>query len=163
MIKINGSNRVVKRIVYNAFNAMRFDAKREGYDFYISSAYRSYATQKSIYEKAVKNEGSEFAERQVAKPGCSEHHTGLAIDITNNDIVEGKYKKFNHTPEYSWIINNCYKYGFIERYKKGKEKITGYDWEPWHFRYVGVDAATIIHEKNIVLEEFLDKGINNLL
>lgn len=91
----------------------------------------------------------------IAVPGYSEHHTGLAIDIT--DVFwENKTEELEKTDTYQWMSAHCHEYGFIVRYPKGKEKITGYEYEPWHYRYVGVKAATYIMEHDLCLEEFLD-------
>ena len=106
-----------------------------------------------MYNNRVNAVGRKKAEDYVAKPGFSEHQTGLCIDVTNRDkyFVKG-------TEEADWIANNCYKYGFIIRYPEGKENITGISYEPWHIRYVGKEIAKQIHNKGITLEEYL--GVN---
>ena len=132
------------------------EAKKCNIDLYGVSAYRSYKTQKSIYDQRVKNVGKKQADKYVALPGQSEHQTGLAIDITNRKGYEGKLKvDFGDTEEGKWIVSNAYKYGFIMRYPKGKEKITGYNYESWHIRYVGKKDARNIHDKQMTLEEYL--------
>ena len=90
------------------------------------------------------------ADTYSARAGSSEHQTGLAVDIN----TASSRANFQNTKEYKWLINNSYKYGFIERYPKGKTNITGYKYEPWHYRYVGIEAASIIHEKGITFEEY---------
>ena len=132
----------------------------------VTSAYRSYEYQVKIFEKYVtdymtaKNVNRETAEAYVlktsAKPGESEHQTGLCVDL----IEYGKInldESFEETLAFEWLRENAFKYGFILRYPEGKESITGYDYEPWHYRFVGIDAATVIHEDNICLEEYLGK------
>lgn len=117
------------------------------------SAYRSYNTQKNKYNEYVKKDGVSKADTYSARPGHSEHQTGLAIDINTANSKD----HFENTKEYSWLINNSYKYGFILRYPKDKTFITGYKYEPWHFRYVGIDAATKIFEEQITFEEYVIK------
>lgn len=100
----------------------------------------------SYYEKC---KGKKYADSYVAKPGHSEHQTGLCLDVTNSR------KNFNNSAEADWISKNCYKYGFILRYPKDKIDITGYQYESWHIRYVGEDAAKKMHDSNLCLEEYL--------
>ena len=129
------------------------DAKSDNVVLIGNSAYRSYKSQKEVYNNRVNENKKKKAEDYVAKPGFSEHQTGLCIDVTNRDkyFVKG-------TEEADWIANNCYKYGFIIRYPEGKENITGISYEPWHIRYVGKEIAKQIHNKGITLEEYL--GVN---
>lgn len=128
-------------------------AGNEGINLYALSGYRSYKTQKDTYEERVKRQGEELADSFVAKPGYSEHNTGLSMDITNKDFSTS----FETTAEGIWLKDNCYKFGFIIRYPKGKEDITGYSYEPWHIRYVGKEVAEIITTQAITLEEYLNK------
>lgn len=125
-------------------------ASNEGITIIGNSAYRSYKSQKKVYNDRVKSEGRESADAYVAKPGFSEHQTGLCIDVTNPSryFVQG-------TIEADWIEKNCYKFGFIVRYPYGKRSITGIEHEPWHIRYVGKDAAKYIYNNGITLEEYL--------
>ena len=125
------------------------------------SGYRSYSYQKELYNNKVNRSGKEEADKYVAQAGASEHQTGLAMDILSTEYTtldEG----FENTKAYEWIVENCHKYGFIIRYPKGKEEITGYNFEPWHLRYVGVDVATEIMSKGITLEEYLGEDIINI-
>ena len=127
-------------------------AKQEGYRIMVVSSYRSYFYQQELYNYYVKKMGLKKTDKASARPGHSEHQTGLAIDIegSNKD-----YMKFEKSKEFKWLQNNAYKYGFILRYPKGKEYITGFKYEPWHYRYVGKKIAKIIHNQNITLEEYL--------
>jgi D-alanyl-D-alanine carboxypeptidase len=127
-------------------------AKKEGIILLGNSGYRSYRSQKNIYKNRVKSQGKKLADAYVAKPGFSEHQTGLCIDITNKDgyFVEG-------TKEANWLKKNCYRFGFILRYPKGKKNITNIEHEPWHIRYVGKEAAKYIYDNKITLEEYLGK------
>lgn len=132
-----------------ALENLKAAAKEAGHSLPTKSAYRSYYTQKSIYERYTRNYGQEYADRRSAKPGHSEHQTGLAFDVGVISIA------FGSTPTGIWLKENCAKYGFIIRYPEYKQAITGYSYEPWHIRYLGVDVATEIMEKNITLEEYL--------
>ena len=125
-------------------------AKKDGIKLFNVSGYRSYSTQKTLYNNYVKRDGTEKADTYSARAGTSEHQTGLASDIN----TASSKAHFENTKEYKWLIENSYKYGFILRYPEGKTFITGYKYEPWHYRYVGVDVATVIHEKDITYEEY---------
>lgn len=126
--------------------------EEKGFDIICDSAYRSYEYQKKLYDELIK-EGKDTS--FIALPGESEHQTGLCIDIAayqNGKYVDDPEKL---EEEYEWLINNCHRFGFILRYPKGKEDITGYPYEPWHFRYVGIKHAKNIMDKEITLEEYL--------
>lgn len=125
-------------------------AKKENIILIGSSAYRSYKSQLRILKEETDKKGVDYADKYVAKPGQSEHQSGLAIDVTNRVRCFDKTSK-----EAQWLANNAYKFGFILRYPDGKEDITGYNYEPWHIRYVGKDIAKEIYMKNITLEEYL--------
>ena len=124
--------------------------KSLGLNLWIASGYRSYATQKRLYNNYVSSDGKEAADTYSARPGYSEHQTGLAFDL--NSVEES----FANTDEGKWVKDNCYRYGLIIRYPKGKESITGYIYEPWHLRYVGVKLATKLYNDGdwITLEEY---------
>ncbi len=128
---------------------------KEGQYFAMISGYRSYERQKELYEESVKKHGCSYANRYSAKPGYSEHQTGLAVDISCASVNYQLEECFANTKEYRWLKKNCWKEGFIIRYPKGKEAITGYSFEPWHLRYVGCRAAEIIMKFQLTLEEFL--------
>lgn len=143
------------------------DALEEGHGLYFASGYRSYSYQETLFSRRVANYGFEDAAKVVAIPGQSEHQTGLALDITTKEMGYGLSQSFEETEAFNWLINNCYKYGFILRYRKGKEDITGYIYEPWHYRYIGdVEMAKEIMAKEMVLEEYLNnlsesEGLND--
>ncbi|WP_097026194.1 M15 family metallopeptidase [Clostridium peptidivorans] len=149
----------VKKIDTSAASALEtlFDAAREdGVTLLAVSGYRDYFYQEKLYNNKVSAVGQKEADKYVAQPGASEHQTGLAMDVLSDEyssLDEG----FEQTQAYRWIKNNCHKYGFIIRYPKGKENITGYNYECWHLRYVGISEATEISQKNITLEEYLNK------
>jgi len=132
-----------------ALEKLQAGAKAEGVTLSLVSGYRSYETQQRIYNNYVTSRGVKYADTISARPGHSEHQTGLAFDIGNLNTT------FGNTTGGIWLKENCHKYGFIIRYLKGKEDITGYSYEPWHIRYVGVEIATEIMSKNITLEEYL--------
>lgn len=137
-----------------AFDEMSADAAAEGLNLYISSGFRSYDYQANLYNRYVSRDGKEAADRYSARPGHSEHQTGLAFDLNTID------ESFEYTPEYEWVAANAHKYGFIIRYPKGKEEITGYIYESWHLRYLGVETATAVYESGLCLEEYL--GIDSV-
>jgi D-alanyl-D-alanine carboxypeptidase len=130
-------------------------ARAQGLSVYLSSGYRSYDEQSYLYNRKVGQVGETEAAKIVAKPGTSEHETGLACDITDK-YYESKDESLEKTALYQWMSKHCQEYGFIVRYPKDKEDVTGIIYEPWHFRYVGVEAATYIMDKGLCLEEFLD-------
>ncbi|KMJ57297.1 hypothetical protein AB685_18030 [Bacillus sp. LL01] len=130
-------------------------AKGEGIELYARSGFRSYETQAAIFKNEVATFGYEQAVLYVALPGTSEHQTGLAMDITAKSVGLELVEKFEGTAEGKWLAENAHHYGFILRYPKGQTNITGYAFEPWHFRYVGVEIAGEIYAKGITLEEYL--------
>ncbi|MDD2378234.1 MAG: M15 family metallopeptidase [Bacilli bacterium] len=144
---------------YEAFKKMADDAAKENLYIKNRSAYRAYNTQSYIYNGYVGNYGYVWAENYSARPGHSEHQTGLALDIgASGSEALGSFESTN---EFSWVKDNAHKYGFILRYPKGKEYITGYSYEPWHYRYVGVDTATKIYELDITYEEYYAYFLEN--
>lgn len=160
MVDIDGSlstnqNLKVKKEAYDAYLSMLHDAQAEGLNFSICSAYRSYELQESLYNNSLTANGKEYTEKMFAYPGKSEHHTGYAIDITSPSMNWGLSQDFTDYPDGAWITAHCSEYGFIIRYPKGKEDITGYVYEPWHIRYVGIDVAKYITEQGITFEEYL--------
>ncbi|HHW69550.1 MAG TPA: M15 family metallopeptidase [Tenericutes bacterium] len=135
-------------VAKEAFVQMAEDIKKEGLYIKSISSYRSYSSQESIYNRYVKIDGVEITDTYSARPGHSEHQTGLTVDI---NMVEDE---FANTKEAKWLANNAHKYGFILRYPKNKEHITGYSYEPWHFRYVGKEVAKFIYENDITFDEY---------
>ncbi len=136
--------------VADAFIKMADEAKKDGLILKARSAYRSYQDQQNLWNSYSKTYSKERLYALVAKPGFSEHQTGLALDIMSSN----GQKLFITTKEYLWLKDNCYKYGFIHRYPDGKSNITGYDIESWHYRYVGVEAATKMHDEGLTFEEY---------
>ena len=121
------------------------------------SGYRSYQTQISLYDRYVSQNGTEKADTFSARAGHSEHQTGLAMDVTADSVNRQLVTDFGITPEGIWLKENAHRFGYIIRYLEGREDETGYQYEPWHIRYVGVEAATEIYENNWILEQYLNK------
>ena len=159
---IGGGHRVDRRIVY-ALDTMMADLCREGRNAFVCSSYRTNSKQTTLYNNKINSYLSQgYAEEEaaieagkwVAVPGTSEHQSGLAVDIMSTSYLvldEGQ----ENTKEQQWLMENSYKYGFILRYPNNKTEITGIYYEPWHYRYVGVSAATEMYERGICFEEYL--------
>lgn len=137
--------------VYQKFISMYNAAKKEDLSLIITSAYRDYDFQDQLWNQYAKSQGEEWADSVAARAGHSEHQTGLTLDIVT---YKSNMNDFENTDEFKWLQKNAHKYGFILRYPKGKEDITGYDYEAWHYRYVGVEDATKIHALGITFDEY---------
>ena len=148
--KTSTCNKCINKTAYEAFNKMRADASSIGLNIYIASGYRPYVGQESIYNRYIKRDGKEAADTYSARPGYSEHQTSYSFDL--NSITDS----FIKTKEGLWVNDNAYLYGFIIRFPKGKDRITGYKYEPWHLRYVGYDLAKKLYNNGdwISLEEY---------
>lgn len=146
-----GSNQATKETL-EAFINMANAAKAENINLMVNSSYRNYAEQERVYKLYEDNYGKEYADSIAARPGHSEHQSGYALDIFSTDSTS--QKTFSQSSAYDWLKNNCYKYGFIIRYPEGKENITGFNFEAWHYRYVGVDIATYINDNDITFDEY---------
>ena len=138
---------------YEAFLKMYNDAKEAGYGFKINSPYRSYQKQESLYSRYKQQDGEKLADTYSARPGYSEHQTGYAFDIRDYPYTNEDYSK---TKSFTWVSENSYKYGFIIRFPKNKEDITGYQYESWHYRYCGIECSTYIHKTGITFEEYYE-------
>ena len=138
----------------NALEEMFFAAAEDGIELLGVSGYRSYYTQKNIYEKRLEEMGQKHVDKYNAKPGHSEHQTGLAMDLGCPGYVD-LTERFAKTDAYKWLVKNAHLYGFIIRYPKGGEKETGYAFEPWHVRYVG-DEAAAIKESGLTMEVYVE-------
>lgn len=132
-------------------------ANKDGKKLFAVSGYRSYKRQQEVFQAEVSAKGDQKAREAVAYPGTSEHQTGLAMDISSESQSYELTEAFGNTPEGKWLQENAHNYGFILRYMKGREDITKYQYESWHYRYVGKDAATIIYKNNWTLEEFFEQ------
>ncbi|HEX3078594.1 MAG TPA: D-alanyl-D-alanine carboxypeptidase family protein [Lachnospiraceae bacterium] len=129
-------------------------ASDDGLSIYGVSGYRSYKRQEQIYNKNIATKGALYTNRYSAKPGFSEHQTGLSIDVSAKSVAFRLDESFASTPEGKWLENHAYEYGFIIRYPKDKSDITGYSYEPWHIRYVGKELAEYLYTNKLTLEEF---------
>ncbi len=142
-----------------AYQEMAEAAKLDGYTILIISSYRNYQSQEDLWNGRKALYGTRKADEYAARAGHSEHQTGYAVDV--GDFYDGD-DKFGETESYKWMINNSYKYGFILRYPKEKENITGYSYEPWHYRYVGKEIAKIIYDEQITFDEYYAYYIENV-
>ncbi len=147
-------NRMLRKDAYEAMVKMIKDAEKEDLHLLLNSGYRSYAEQTKIYNETEQKYGGAYAAEYVAKPGASEHQTGLGLDMTSQSVVDGQRLVFSDTAEYKWVLANCQKYGFVIRFEEGKDNITGISHEPWHLRYVGEDVARDMTEHSWTFEEY---------
>ena len=141
----------IKKEVYEKFRSMYNDAKKEGLYLIITSSYRDYNFQKELWDSYANQKGDEWADSVSARAGYSEHQTGYTLDIVTYNANMSSFEK---TDEFKWLQDNAYKYGFILRYPKDKEDITGFSYESWHYRYVGKDVATKIKKLGITFDEY---------
>ncbi|MFD0692531.1 D-alanyl-D-alanine carboxypeptidase family protein [Paenibacillus sp. GCM10027628] len=146
--------REMRKTAADALEKLFAGAEKDGIHLVGVSAYRSYATQKSVFQRYVLKDGEEKAKTYSAVPGTSEHETGLAIDVTGSDGKCAAEDCFGGTKEAKWIEQHAAEYGFIVRYPKGKANITGYQYEPWHIRYVGTDLSKELTAKGLTMEEY---------
>lgn len=146
--------RLLQKVAADALEGLFADAKEDGLELVAVSGYRSYDRQKQIYENNVATNGQQHADKFSAKPGTSEHQTGLAMDVASAALVAVLEQSFIETNEGQWLEDHAHEHGFIIRYPEGKEEITGYSYEPWHLRYVGKEIATEIYQAQITLEEY---------
>lgn len=153
--QVPGQVRRLRSDAASALEEMYAAAKEEKITLVSTSGYRSYEKQSTIYKRKLDSAGSKKkADEYVARPGASEHQLGLAMDVGQQGKV-GLTSSFASTAGGKWIRENGWKYGFIIRYDKGWEDITGYEYEPWHVRYVGKEVAAALHEENVPLETYL--------
>jgi len=143
----------VRGVIIDPLNQMFDAAAKDGHSLVIGSAYRSYATQEQLFASYVAASGYALADKYSAHAGHSEHQTGLAVDISTTSQKCYLEECFTDTSDGEWLAANGYKFGFTLRYPQGKEAITGYNFEPWHYRYVGIPLATALHQSNLTLDE----------
>ena len=149
--------RRIRAVAYDNLIKMIDDAKKDNINLKVVSGFRTWNEQSGLFNNSKNKNGLDYALIYSAKPGHSEHQLGLAVDL--NTTQNG----FEKTKEYAWLKQNAYKYGFIERYPKNKEFITGYAFEPWHYRYLGQDISTKLYQENITYEEYLVKYNSSLI
>ena len=146
--------RMLRKEAAHALECMFEAATEDGIELLGVSGYRSFLRQQSIYNNNLSTKGYEHTNSYSARPGRSEHQTGWSIDISSESADGKLIEEFIETVEGQWVKNNSYKFGFIVRYPKGKEDITGYSYEPWHVRYVGYDLAKYLYDNNMTLDEY---------
>lgn len=139
-----------------ALENMYKDGLKQGYSIAIKSSYRSYKTQLAVYNEYFAMYDAAYAASLVSVAGSSEHQCGLSVDLTSQSVMDGTYGTFGETPDYNWVEENAYKYGFILRFPENAGDRTGATNEPWHFRYVGKEAAKEIHDKGWILEDYIE-------
>ena len=168
LVTVQGKYKLDEKAAEHAIELLAA-AKKAGYDMQLCSAYRTVKKSEELYQRQIKKflsagysqaDAEKEAAKWVAPPGTSEHHTGLAMDLVSSDYwgqysdLEHDYDKFD---SFKWMYANCAEYGFVLRYPEDKQDITGITYEPWHYRYVGVDAAKYIMENGLCLEEYLEE------
>ncbi len=146
-------SKLMRHVAAKALEKLFKTAKKNKIELYAVSGYRSFERQRDIFKANYKIDG-ERANKYSARPGQSEHQTGLAMDITCEEVEYKLCEEFEKTNAYEWLIENMQNNGFILRYPKGKEDVTGYVFEPWHIRYVGKNVAKELYEEGITLEEY---------
>lgn len=150
----SSDKRKMRKIAATALENLFQAGENEGIELYGVSGYRSYARQKEIYDKNIATRGQSATDSVSAKPGSSEHQTGLTIDVSAKSVSYRLDQSFGDTKEGKWLAKNAHLYGFIIRYPYGKSKITGYSYEPWHIRFVGKTVATYLYENELTMEEY---------
>ena len=153
----NKYTRFMRAEAAEAFHRLVETAAEEGLDIVMTTAYRSYEFQQILWDNYVAQKGEEEANKTSARPGESEHQTGLAVDLSTSEIDYRNSSDFADTAAGRWVAENAHKFGFILRFPEDKTDITGYSYEPWHIRYVGLTAAADIYEENLTLEEYLEQ------
>ena len=150
----SSDKRKLRKVAADALERLFQAGEKEHVELYGVSGYRSYARQKQIYDKNIATRGQAATDAVSAKPGSSEHQTGLTIDVSARSVNFRLDQSFGDTTEGQWLAENAHLYGFIIRYPYGKTEITGYSYEPWHIRFVGKAVATYLYENKLTLEEY---------
>lgn len=153
----NKYTRFMRAEAADAFHRLVEAAAEDGIDIVMTTAYRSYDFQQILWDNYVAQKGEEEANKTSARPGESEHQTGLAVDLSTSEIDYRNSSDFADTKAGHWVAEHAHEYGFILRYPEDKTDITGYSYEPWHIRYVGLTAAADIYENGLTLEEYLEQ------
>ena len=153
-VLVQGMSQEMRQEAAAQLEALFEEAKAAGVPLASVSGYRSYSKQSTIYQRKVDSIGREDADRISARPGTSEHQLGLAMDVSKKGSSQLN-KAFGETPQGQWLRENAHRFGFIVRYLEGYEDITGYDYEPWHIRYVGIEYATAIYHSGVPMETYM--------
>lgn len=154
----NGSSYFVRNILINDLKSMVGDAKTKGIDLSIRSGYRSYNTQIDTYNYwlSINNGSVDATDKVSSRAGHSQHQLGTAIDFSSSEITDGLSNLFKNTKASQWLIDNSWKYGFVLSFPLGYENITGYSYESWHYRYIGIANAKEMHDSGVILEKYLE-------
>ena len=153
-VMVNGISQEMRHDAALALEQLFEAAKEAGVPLASVSGYRSYSKQATIYQRKVDSIGTKAADRISARPGTSEHQLGLAMDVAKKGSSQLN-TGFAKTPQGQWVYENAHRFGFIIRYPEGYEDITGYSYEPWHIRYVGIEYATAIHQSGLPMELYM--------
>ena len=145
----------VRRVIIDDLKALFEAGRNAGFDYFVFSSYRSYDVQAGLYQYWVKQLGRKEADRSSARPGHSEHQLGTTCDISVKGIKGNVFDVFGDTNAGRWLAANAHRFGFVMSYPEGKEDVSGYMYEPWHFRYVGKEVAAVIYENNLVSPVFI--------
>ena len=157
LVKIDDYDDYINEEAYEHFKQMRDALKEEGFNLVVISGYRSYTSQYNIYNYYLDKYGSqEVVDEFSSRPGYSDHQTGYTVDISVDDVY---YTELASSKAYDWLKDNSYKYGFIIRYPEGKENITGYEFEAWHYRYVGLESAEYIYKNGLTFDEYYEYNV----
>lgn len=156
VVNENGANQL-RQIASQALTNLFESADNNGHTLYADSGYRSYSTQSGLFSAYVERSGEAEANRYSARPGHSEHQTGLTMDVTSDEVGRQLVQSFGETAEGIWVAENAHKYGFIVSYPEDKENVTGYMYEPWHLRFLGISLATEIYESGLTYQEYLSE------
>lgn len=156
----SGERRMLRKEAAQAIEKLMAGAKAAGIDLKGTSAFRSYDYQVQLFNAYVAKDGKEQAMKYSAPPGHSEHQTGLAIDVSSASVGYQLTQSLEQTKEGKWLADNAHTYGFIVRYQRAYEAETGYMFEPWHLRYIGVEHATNVHKTNVPFERYLEQSMN---
>ena len=149
---MENDKKYIRQVVYDAFLEMWNKAKEDDIYLLVDSGYRSAKSQEEIYKHYENMKGTKFADSIAARAGYSEHQTGLSLDIYSKECSSAG--KFKDSKSYKWLIENAHKYGFILRYPEGKKDLTGYEYESWHYRYVGKELAKKVYESGLTYDEY---------
>lgn len=150
-------SKMLRKEASAALSELFENGMKNNFKFIAVSGYRSHSRQVYLFNNYAKNHGEEEANRFSARPGQSEHQTGLTMDVSIESLNFKLVEELGETPEGKWLAENAHKYGFIIRYPKGREHITGYQYEPWHIRYLGKDLAAKVYESNLTYDEYYKK------
>lgn len=156
----SGERKMLRKEAAQAIEKLMTGAKASGIELKGTSAFRSYDYQVQLFNAYVAKDGKEQAMKYSAPPGHSEHQTGLAIDVSSASVGYQLTQSLEQTKEGKWLADNAHKYGFIVRYQRAYEAQTGYMYEPWHLRYIGVEHATNVHKTNVPFERYLEQLMN---